>query len=788
MNAENLRSELQQVLDNDVALRKEFTELKRSLSDYRNQLIMRDEDCKRLQVTIDVLNTKLVVMERDNTNYKSELTSFQELRSTIREQLDSKQQEIEARLEEIAGLREELAAISDSYEVRIADLKNSSESELERVSTGFNAEITELKTNTHYKENGIRDDYENRLSELTNQWADQEQSLRLGHEDELSALKQSHEDTIASLISNHEARVAELTTGNDESAESLRLTHRAKLIELEESHIQRTEELETAYRNEINSLRGALEEQRQTLTSNFNNSMDGLRLEFSERESTLIAQYEAQIEQLKNLSSGNLQEVSLSFQDQITSLREQHEAALAEIGATYEEKLSNTLIHSNSQNSRLSEELEKAQAENNGLNEKLRELSIHCDTQSTQLESGNLAISQLNLQLQQETERFAVISGEFESFKQNAALTAGEQVRELNTHVDNLSISHNEVVNRLNAQIADLSEEIKNMGLVFEKTTNQLSETETSLENKEQELLGVRNTIGELNVTLTTLQDQLSEKDNETENFKRQLEGSVQQVMEAKEVEYQKLLVENSSLINEINEVQDRLEARDAEMTLLRGELDEVRQHSVGKAEHFKETLSNKNFQLTNLEAANAGLQEELSQVKLELDQARLQLEHVSAPDPQLDELRALLENVSGERNQLLDEVQALQSGIAQLNEKTAAYETEIAELRNATKAEEQEAFIDRLFKQIDQMNDERLSLLDEKEQMAMQLLKMNETVGLLSQHVESEDIDVQNLNNHRKSVILAKNSGGVDEKSHLKGQINDLVREIDKCIALLSA
>src|ERR1700753_2030624 len=70
MNVESLKSELQQVLDNDVVLRKEFNELKRSLSDYRNQLIMRDEDCKRLQVTIDVLNTKLVVMERDNTNYK----------------------------------------------------------------------------------------------------------------------------------------------------------------------------------------------------------------------------------------------------------------------------------------------------------------------------------------------------------------------------------------------------------------------------------------------------------------------------------------------------------------------------------------------------------------------------------------------------------------------------------------------------------------------------------------------------------------------------------------------
>ncbi|MCC6370778.1 MAG: hypothetical protein IT236_07235, partial [Bacteroidia bacterium] len=100
----------------------------------------------------------------------------------------------------------------------------------------------------------------------------------------------------------------------------------------------------------------------------------------------------------------------------------------------------------------------------------------------------------------------------------------------------------------------------------------------------------------------------------------------------------------------------------------------------------------------------------------------------------------------------------------------------------------EQEAFIDKLFKQIDGLNDERLVLLEEKEQMANQLLKMNDVIGSISHQVESEEIDVTNLNNHRKNVILATNSGGANEKSQMKEQINDLVREIDKCIALLSA
>ena len=63
------------------------------------------------------------------------------------------------------------------------------------------------------------------------------------------------------------------------------------------------------------------------------------------------------------------------------------------------------------------------------------------------------------------------------------------------------------------------------------------------------------------------------------------------------------------------------------------------------------------------------------------------------------------------------------------LNASIANYQTEIYNLKTSTKLDEQDAFIDRLFKQIDLLNDEKLSLLSEKEEMAIQLLKMNESV-----------------------------------------------------------
>ena len=216
---------------------------------------------------------------------------------------------------------------------------------------------------------------------------------------------------------------------------------------------------------------------------------------------------------------------------------------------------------------------------------------------------------------------------------------------------------------------------------------------------------------------------------------------------------------------------------------------------ALEKVNILRKPLRIKNFEITNLEANNAALNIELSQLKNEVAVLRVQVQSSSESGIQLGTLQQNLDAVVAEKLSLSKEVDVLQSVVSGLNESVAAmndkindYEAEIESLRNSAKVEEQEAFIDRLFKQIDGLNDQKLALLDEKEQMANQLLKMNDVIGSISQQVDSEQIDVTSLNNHRKNVILANNSGGANEKTHMKEQINDLVREIDKCIALLSA
>jgi chromosome segregation ATPase len=799
MNVDSLKTELQQVLDNDVLLRKEFTDLKRSLSDYRNQLIMRDEDCKRLQVTIDVLNTKLVVVERDCNNYKQELTTFKELRGTIQEQLQAKQEEIDARLAEIQALRDDINTMAAGYEQQIDSIKSEAGAELSRVKQEYTAQLEELRSHIHYKETGIKEEYENRVSELSMSWSDKEQTLLMQHDEEINKLKEAHADEINALNEQFISQLTSISSSSHEENASLKLSHQTQIMQMEEEFNSKVQAIENSYVDEIARLKAALEEQRSTLTTNFNNQIESLTSEFVSREAQLIAGYQQQIDDLRTSSETDTRQLSDSYTNQINHLKAAHElniyetntaheARIASLIAEYEEKLSNTLIHSNIQNSKLNEELSRAQVSNESNADLISTLNNEIESKNTEISDLYTRLGDVEFQLRNETERLLTITSEFDQFRQNASLTADEKITELNNQIASLNLSHSDYAAELNNRIEGLNEELKNISNVFEKTTNTLGETEVSLELKIQEL-------DTASKQIDTLMEEIQTKDATIGKIKEEIQAEYKGQIDSKEIEFQKLLVENSSLINEIDLAQDKIEAQEAEIQILKAELDEIRSQSIGKAEYFKETLSAKNFEVTNLEANNAAYVHEIGMLKKEVAELEQQLSQAADSGENIQALQRNLEIVTGEKNSLISEIGSLTHTInslcestKELNDKIGSYENEIEKLSSVdAKTVEQEAFIDRLFKQIAELNDQKMTLLDEKEQMAAQLLKMNEVVNSISQQVDSERIDVTSLNNHRKNVILATNSDG-NQGSQMKEQINDLVREIDKCIALLSA
>ncbi len=798
MNVDSFKTELQQVLDNDILLRKEFTELKRSLSDYRNQLIMRDEDCKRLQVTIDVLNTKLVVMERDNTSYKAELSSFKELRGTITEQLESKQQEIELRITEIQQLKDELTEIAAGYEAQIEQIRSDAAQELQKVTSEYTSQLAELRSNSHYRESGIREEYENRLSELSGNWSDKEQSLVLNHEEEITRLKQTHEHEVLALREQYTNTLSGLSSASHEEVASLKLEHQTRVMQMEETFNAKYAELEALYQKETASLREALEEQRNTLTGNFNANIEALSNEMLAKEQQLITRYETQLAEMNLLISSNSQELNMEFEKQLSDIKNSHsvlmsettyayEQKIASLINEYEEKLSNAVIHSNSQNSRLGEELEQVRLENEKANDRITALTVNLNSKEVECEELTTRLSAFEMQLRNETERFIALTEEFGAFKQNTLLSNDEQINELNDQITALNQSHSEYVNELSLRIDSLNEEVRNMSAVFETTTNSLALSEASVEAAQSDLNAAREEVSRLNALL-------SEKEQEMITMRAEADRILNELLNNKEIEFQKLLVENSTIIREIDMVQDKADAQEAEISLLKSELEELTRVSNGRVEDLKETLSAKNFEITNLEANNAALSEEVNLLKREILELRSEIDNNKMNAESAVELQDNLAAVSAKNESLLgdlstlnDQVLALQTVIADLNGRISTYEGEIAELRNEDKVQEQANYINRLFSQVEELNDQRLALLDEKDQMAQQLLKMNEVIGAISQQVDTQQIDVSALNNHRKNVILATNSDG-EGNTRMKKQINDLVREIDKCIALLSA
>ncbi len=798
MNVDSFKTELQQVLDNDIALRKEFNELKRSLSDYRNQLIRRDEDCKRLQVTIDVLNTKLTVLERDNTSYKSELSAFKELKGTIDEQLRSKQEEIETRIYEIQTLREDLNSLTASYEAKIEQIKSESTEILERTTLEFTQQIAELKNDTLYKENGIKDEFESRLTFFTNNWAEKEQALVLSHEEEITSLKLTHEAELENAKEVYNQMLANISSASHEEIAQIQLTHQAKLVQIEEEFNHRYQELEEQVSIESSTLRSALEEQRSTLTANFNANISALSADYNEREEALKNSYESQIQELQLLMSSSSEELHTSFERQVQGLRDSHEVLLQETTLNYEqriatlineyeEKLSNTLIHSNSQNSRLDEELSKARFDYEQACNRITALTVNLDTRTSEMEALSERIEELELQLRNESERALNLDTEITSIKENALLSNDEKVSELTSQVFALNQAHSEYVNELQGQVDQLTGELSNLSQVFEATTNSLSVSEQLADSRGSELVKSQEII-------SSLQNLLEISKNQAEIQKLELEAGFTSEQQSKELEFQKLLVENSNIISEIEDAYTKIEVLEAENTLLKAELDEVKNHSVARAEELKETLNIKNYEVTNLEANNAALNQEIILLKKEILGLQEQVQSSEAVNNQFTALQQGYEQADSERQHLLTELCALQDTVTELNAaldvikaQNLAFENEITELRSDPKAAEQKVFIGRLYKEIESLSEQRLMLLEDKEQMANQLLKMNDVVGTISQQIESERIDVTSLNNHRKNVILASNSEE-DGNSSMKKQINDLVREIDKCIALLSA
>lgn len=77
-------------------------------------------------------------------------------------------------------------------------------------------------------------------------------------------------------------------------------------------------------------------------------------------------------------------------------------------------------------------------------------------------------------------------------------------------------------------------------------------------------------------------------------------------------------------------------------------------------------------------------------------------------------------------------------------------------------------------------------ALLEERATLRSKLQQQEEKTRALREALEAKDARIAQLEESQKTLKLAKSLSGAGENTEAKLKINELVREIDKCIALL--
>ncbi|MGF1564092.1 MAG: hypothetical protein ACFCUH_01875 [Flavobacteriales bacterium] len=77
-------------------------------------------------------------------------------------------------------------------------------------------------------------------------------------------------------------------------------------------------------------------------------------------------------------------------------------------------------------------------------------------------------------------------------------------------------------------------------------------------------------------------------------------------------------------------------------------------------------------------------------------------------------------------------------------------------------------------------------TLLEERTALRSRLQQQEEKVSAMHEALEAKDARIAQLEEAQKTLKLAKSLSGAGENTEAKLKINELVREIDKCIALL--
>jgi chromosome segregation ATPase len=497
------------------------------------------------------------------------------------------------------------------------------------------------------------------------------------------------------------------------------------------SYIELKQELEKLLSEDLSN-RHSLQEMRRNVF---------LNAEHSQKSQSVIAEKESEIFSLRSAVSekesdilsqqAELEKMRAALEEERNAFEASKDNYLAEISAL--QNSASELQSAQEQLTSMKEEAGNLSIENTHFAAKIRELIFHIDEQNTQKEKQEKEIQNLRDTLKtidSEKKQLAFDLSE-SSTKEESITSLNEELESTKTRVILLEAQRQtaiELIQAQNATIAQLENNLKAIEDEFSFVVDKFIEEKDLLVNDNAEL------IAEMGAFTLENEDLYAE----------------QKSLQAKVHELQLQIEEFADSLSELRSKEQIILSLEEEKERLNGIISELNNKPYVDEESYTSQIGMLNAEiisLTNsLEELNSGSRLKIGALEFEKNNLLLKLEDL--------------------------EKQAMTAG----------------ETRSENAGSDNEVFIDKLLQQINLLNEEKSLLQTENEEAHLSLERLQSSCSELTQTIENQKNLIENLEETNKQTKLAETFLGLgSDKASLKLKINELVREIDKCIALLS-
>ena len=289
----------------------------------------------------------------------------------------------------------------------------------------------------------------------------------------------------------------------------------------------------------------------------------------------------------------------------------------------------------------------------------------------------------------------------------------------------------------------------------------------TELEEKTAELNGMSEKLDLISNSERTLKQLVASQNLDIEKHKIELstlKAQTEEIVAGWQQQQEQLLIDNATL--------------QADYSTLYLQFTELQQ-TTPVVEEVESVVENIQAEKEHLSSELQAVKHELEVISQQRDEKVVLLQ---------SEISSLQSQITSLQEGILAETEEKQNLSQQLEQLTSIVSQKEEQLNASVEKTDDEAFIDKLLSQVNLLNDQKHTFETLFQTTEADLQAANETLTNLTQVIENQKSAIYNLEHTNKNIKLAQTLMlQVKDKTAAKQAINELIREIENCIALLS-